>query len=260
MFLFNYVKSLTENREKNMADSKLILLSCQDVGLQMGRKDILSSISFCIHQGERIALIGPNGAGKSSLCRLILGLLKPTSGNIKYHTSINFGYVPSYLTVNPLLPIDVISFMRLGAKGDDKEEIAFFLDQTDLWDKRHHSLHHLSSGERQRMLIAKALFKKPNLLILDEALSHVNFSGQQALVDLIDRQQEQLKFSSITVSHDMFLVLARTDNVICINRHISCIGKPMDISQHPEIVRLLGEDFARNLAYYGHHHHIKQEA
>ncbi len=241
-----------------MANSKLILLSCQDISLQIGQKNILSSVSFCIHQAERIALIGPNGAGKSSLCRVILGLLKPSSGALKHHGQINFGYVPSYLAVNPLLPIDVASFMRLGTVKGDEEELAFFLNETDLWNKRHHSLHHLSSGERQRMLIAKALFKKPNLLILDEALSHVNFSGQQALVDLIDKQQEKLKFASIVVSHDMFLVLARTDNVICINQHVSCIGKPMDISQNPEIIRLLGEDFARNLAYYGHHQHLHQ--
>lgn len=239
-----------------MANSKSILLSCQNIHLQKNKEEILSSVDFDIHQGERIALIGPNGAGKSSLCRVILGLIKPTSGSIKYHRPINFAYVPPYLAVNPLLPIDVVSFMRLGFDRSSKEEMEFFLNQTDLWSKRHHSLHHLSSGERQRMLIAKALLKKPNLLILDEALSHVNFSGQQSLIDLIDQQQEILNFASIFVSHDMFLVLAKTDNVICINRHISCIGKPLDISQNPEIINLLGADFARNLAYYSHHEHF----
>lgn len=243
-----------------MADINHLLLSCQDISFYHGKQNILQNISFSIHKEERLALIGPNGAGKSSLCRLILGLIKPSSGRIILHDAVTMAYVPSYLAVNPLLPMDIASFMSLGTKKYPKEEQEFFLQQTGLWNKRHHALQHLSSGERQRMLLAKALLKRPNLLILDEALSHVNFTGQQQLLDLINQQQEQQKFASIAVSHDMFLVLAQTHRVICINKQVSCIGKPTDISGNPEIAHLLGEDFVRNLAYYGHHHHHKQES
>lgn len=216
----------------------------------MNRQWILSSIDLKIETGEQISLIGPNGAGKSSLCRMILGLIQPTNGKIWRKKGLRFSYVPTYFSSNQLLPLNIFDFMKLGDQKYLSKDIHFWLEKLDLEEKSQHMLWSLSSGERQRLMMAKALMRKPDLLVLDEALSHISFSGQKDIIALINETQKEQGFASIYVSHDMFWVMAQTHRVICINRHISCMGQPEDISAHPEVQELLGGHYT----YYRHQH------
>ncbi len=241
-----------------MEKKEQILISCKDISLRIGKKQILNDIDFAIHKGEFISLIGPNGAGKSSLCRLILGLEKPTAGKINRQKAIKISYIPQIFSVNTLLFMRVCDFMRLNKKDYDYRRIDYLLSQVELAEKSEHMLQNLSGGERQRLLIAKALLKKPDLLVMDEALTHVNFSGQQKLIELIYKEREAEKFAILMVSHDMFWVMAKTDNVICINKSLYCSGKPVDVSQNTMISELLGAEFTKNLSYYHHHDHYHE--
>lgn len=238
-----------------MAKKEQSLISCKNLNLQIGKKQILKDIDFHIDSGEFISLIGPNGAGKSSLCRVILGLEKNITGKIERKKNLKISYVPQTFTINKLLPVSAYEFMMLN-KGDYSASRAqYLLEEAELGGKQDYHLQNLSGGERQRLLIAKALLKKPELLVMDEALSNINLAGQQKLIDLIYKEREALGFSILMVSHDMFWVMAKTDKVICINQNLYCSGKPMDISQNKALSDLLGHEFAQKLSYYQHHEH-----
>ncbi|MFV0432205.1 MAG: metal ABC transporter ATP-binding protein [Alphaproteobacteria bacterium] len=241
-----------------MAIKEDIIIKCRDVSWIVDNRAILSDVNLEIKRGEFISLIGLNGAGKSSLCKLILELIKPTKGQIIRQKDLSVSYVPQFFDANQLVPLKIEDFMQLTLRKVETEEIKELLLEVELWDKRHLPLQSLSGGERQRLLVAKALLSHPNLLVLDEAFSHVNLSGQQKLIQLINKKRKLIDFSILMVSHDMFWVMAQTDRVICVNHGISCSGEPLDISQDPMISSLLGEDFTKNLAYYHHNHHHKQ--
>ncbi len=239
-----------------MVKKEKMLISCQGLNLKISEKQILTNIHLNIHQNKFISLIGPNGAGKSSLCRLILGLEKPTSGIIERKKNMKVSYIPQIFSVNTFLPMSSYEFMKLNREGYDKKRVQYLLKQVGLEQKKDYRLQNLSGGERQRLLIAKALLKKPELLVMDEALSHINLAGQQKLIELIYNEREVLNFSILMVSHDMFWVMAKTDNVICINQSVFCSGKPVDISKNSAISDLLGKEFSQNLSYYHHHDHL----
>lgn len=241
-----------------MKDEKIIQL--ENIFWEVDNRLILDDINLSISKGEYISLIGPNGAGKSSLCKLILGLIKPTRGNLKKKPNLQVAYVPQIFSVNNVIPIKIEEFMYLSLKNTLKTEVKELLTEVELWHKRTLPIQSLSGGERQRLLIAKALIGKPDLLVLDEAFSHINFSGQEKLIQLVNNHKKSFDFSVLMVSHDMFWVMAQTDRVVCVNHSISCSGKPIDISKNPIISNLLGDEFTKNLSYYNHqaHHHHHQ--
>ncbi len=238
-----------------MAKKEQSLILCKNLNLKIGKKHILKDIDFEIKPNQFISLIGPNGAGKSSLCRVILGLEKNIKGKIEQKKKLKISYVPQNFVVNKLLPVTAYEFMMLNKEDYSVERAQYLLKEAGLDDKKDNHLQHLSGGERQRLLIAKALLKKPELLVMDEALSNINLAGQQKLMDLIYKERELLGFSILMVSHDMFWVMAQTDEVICINQSLYCSGRPMDISQNKALADLLGHEFAQKLSYYQHHDH-----
>lgn len=240
-------------------DDKIIQLD--NISWEVDDRLILDDINLSISKGEYISLIGPNGAGKSSLCKLILGLIKPTSGTVTKAQNLQVAYVPQIFSVNNIIPIKIEEFMKLSLKNTSTNEVEELLTEVELWHKRFLPIQSLSGGERQRLLIAKALIGKPDLLVLDEAFSHINFSGQEKLIQLVNNHKKQIDFSVLMVSHDMFWVMAQTDRVICVNHSISCSGKPIDISKNPIISNLLGAEFTKNLSYYNHqaHHHHQEQ-
>lgn len=232
------------------------LVSCQSVFVEFNHQVVLKDVSFSIEMGKIITLLGPNGAGKSTLVKLVLGLLTPTKGTIIRQPNLTIGYVPQKLKLDPTLPLTVKRFMQLN-KNITENDISNMLQRVNALNLINKTMHQLSGGETQRVLLAQALIKKPQLLILDEPTQGVDVNGQSALYNLIANAKNEFNCSVLMVSHDLHLVMAKTDIVICLNKHICCEGAPSLISSDPEFIALFGQNTANELAIYKHHHNYQ---
>jgi zinc transport system ATP-binding protein len=210
-----------------------------------------------LEKGKITTLIGPNGAGKSTLVKVILGLQKPTSGKLNRQRKLKIGYVPQKLKLNDSLPLNVTRFLNLAGKYSKQECI----DALRLVGAEHllnSNMHRLSGGENQRVLLARALLQRPQLLVLDEPAQGVDIQGQIDLYDLIESIRHRFDCGVFMVSHDLHLVMAKTDDVICLHHHVCCSGSPATITQHPSYIALFGNAARDSLAFYHHdheHHH-----
>lgn len=229
------------------------LVRLDNICMNFNGVNVLDNISLTLESNNIITLIGPNGAGKSTLVKCILGLQKPSSGRIIKNPSIKIGYVPQKLKINENLPLTVARFLKLSPKISQLE-ITQALDLVGTSHLYHANMHTLSGGELQRVLLANALLKKPNLLVLDEPVQGVDVNGQLELYNLIVDLKEKLKCAVLMVSHDLHLVMAKTDEVICLHHHICCQGTPKTISEHPEYLSRFGTQVNEMLALYQHSH------
>lgn len=224
------------------------LLTIDGVGLYYEDRTILEGISFTLDAGQITTLIGPNGAGKTSLIRIILGLQKASSGTIEIARQARIGYMPQRLTIDPSLPLSVLSFLQLAQR--DKDLCRQALEQADIPHLSKSPMAHLSGGETQRVLLARAVLRKPQLLILDEPGQGLDISGQESLYRHIGQIRDKTGCGILLVSHDLHLVMAATDDVLCLNRHICCYGSPERVSSDP----VFRELFGGRTALYTHHH------
>lgn len=229
-----------------------LLLSARDICVHADGKQLLDHIHLDLHEGEIVTVIGPNGAGKTTLLKTLLGLIQPSKGILTRADTLRVGYMPQKLSLNPLLPITVQRFLRQTAA--DAAAISRTLIETGVADLLHQSLHKISGGELQRVLLARALLRKPELLVLDEPAQGVDVCGQADLYRLIADVRNRYHCGVLLVSHDLHLVMAATDTVICLNQHICCHGHPEHVSQHPEYLQLFGKQIADDIAVYTHHH------
>lgn len=234
------------------------LAHLEHLSVELDGRRVLDNISMELEKGKITTLIGPNGAGKSTLVRVILGLQKPTSGSISKPKKLKIGYVPQKLKLNELLPLSVTRFLNLAGKFSKQERI----DALRLVGAEHlinNNMHRLSGGENQRVLLARALLQRPALLVLDEPAQGVDVQGQIDLYELIDSIRHRFDCGVFIVSHDLHLVMAKTDNVICLHHHVCCSGSPATITQHPSYIALFGNTARESLAFYhhdhSHHHH-----
>lgn len=214
---------------------------------------VLSNISFSLISNRIVTLIGPNGAGKSTLIRVILGLIKPDLGSVIRKPNILIGYVPQKIYLNHLLPITVERFMQLSKIKKDVN-ILKVLKRVNAESLRYLPLQKLSGGEIQRVLLAKALLNNPQLLILDEPLQGVDIMGQLDLYKLINKIRSEIQCSVFIVSHDLNFVMAKTDYVICLNKHICCSGAPKKVFKSSEFISIFGLERIKKLAIYQHNH------
>jgi len=235
-----------------MTHNHSIILQCKQLSHQFQGQEVLKNISFELQEGKILTLIGPNGSGKSTLIRLLLGLLKPQQGQIYQRPKLRIGYMPQKLHVNPSLPLTVARFLTLNTqiKLAQQQNI---LELTEIQAILHKPLQKVSGGEMQRLLLARALLRRPNLLVLDEPAQGVDINGQQELYRIISQVRDEHACSVFMVSHDLHLVMAASDFVICLNHHICCTGHPESVSQHPEYLRLFGA-LDNSMALYNHHH------
>ena len=199
---------------------------------------IIEDVSFESRLGEITTIIGPNGAGKSTLIKIVSGVLSPTEGTVTIPNHWILGYVPQKIALNRFMPLKVSRFLSLAHVNREARNWA--LERLNILHLRAAQIHDLSGGEFQRVLLARAISRKPQLLILDEPLQGVDISGQTTLYSLIENLKDELNCAVLMVSHDLHLVMAQTDHVLCLNRHLCCHGKPEKISQHPEYIRLFG--------------------
>lgn len=234
------------------------LVELNNVSVDFNDRRVLDNVSLTIHPGKITTLIGPNGAGKSTLVKIILGLLKPHRGNVKRKKALTIGYVPQKLRLNDTLPLTVFRFMVLTGHYSQQEVI----QSLSLVGAEHlieSDMHKLSGGETQRVLLAKALLRRPDVLVLDEPAQGVDVQGQIDLYDLIQSVRERFGCAVFMVSHDLHLVMAKTDDVICLQHHVCCSGTPGDISKHPSYLAMFSNQTDAALAVYhhqhAHHHH-----
>jgi len=235
-----------------MQNSQNTLIKAQNLCLNIAGRQILEAVSVEVKQGEIVTLVGPNGSGKSSLVRLLLNLSKPDSGRVDQKENLRIGYMPQKIHIDPVLPLSVKRFLQL--VGDiTQSEINQVAEQVEVVSLLNHPVQDISGGEFQRVLLARALLRKPDLLVLDEPAQGVDINGQQQLYQLISSIRDQLGCGVLMVSHDLHLVMAATDQVLCLNTHICCQGHPEDVSKHPEYLKLFGSSLD-GLAVYTHHH------
>lgn len=229
------------------------LIDARDVEVRFGDHAVLTGASVSVRAGEVVTLIGPNGAGKTSLVRALLGLVKPARGTVKRKAGLVVGYMPQRLSIDPALPITVKRFLALGAPHRTRD-IDAALVEAGAGHVQDHPMQGISGGEMQRVLLARALLREPGLLVLDEPVQGVDVTGQAELYRLIDDIRKRRGVGVLMVSHDLHVVMAKTDHVVCLNRHVCCAGHPHAVSRDPEFVALFGEDIASTLAVYSHNH------
>jgi len=221
--------------------------------MSFGRRQVLSHITLSVQPAEIVALIGPNGSGKSTLARILLGILRPDAGSVMRRPDLRIGYVPQRLSVDGVLPLPVRRLLGLTNKVS-VEAMQRTLDEVGASGLMDAAVHDLSGGELQRVLIARALLRNPDLLVLDEPTASVDFNGQIALFELISRIRDERGCGVLTISHDLHLVMAATDRVICLNGHVCCEGRPETVSRDPAYMQLFGPRAAETLAVYTHDH------
>ena len=238
--------------ETTGADAAL-LARARGIRVSFGGPQVLADVDLTVSRGEVVSLVGPNGSGKTTLLRALLGLIRPDAGTVWLRPGIRVGYMPQRLTVEPVLPLSVRRFLEL-ARRCSPARIERVLDEVGAKHAVDYPLQTLSGGELQRVLLARALVREPDLLVLDEPVQGVDLSGQAELYGLIGRIRLERTCGVLMVSHDLNLVMAATDEVICLNHHVCCAGRPETVSRHPEYIALFGPQIARSLAVYAHDH------
>ncbi|MBP2167048.1 zinc transport system ATP-binding protein [Erwinia toletana] len=234
------------------------LITLENISVSFGQRRVLSDVSLKLEPGRILTLLGPNGAGKSTLVRVVLGLIAPSAGKLDRPAGLRIGYVPQKLHLDSTLPLTVDRFMRL-RPGVKRADILPALKRVQAGHLLEYPLQKLSGGETQRVLLARALLNNPQLLVLDEPTQGVDVNGQVALYDLIDQLRRELNCGVLMVSHDLHLVMAKTDEVLCLNQHICCSGTPEVVSTHPEFISMFGPRGAEQLAIYRHHHNHRHD-
>ena len=246
------------------------LIEAVGIDVRFGSQTVLGGVDAAVHEGEIVTLIGPNGAGKTTLVRVLLGLERVDSGTVARRPGLRIGYMPQRIEVEPTLPLTVYRFLTLtvGRGGAAmKTRVAAVLDEVGAGAVSGRPFRDLSGGEVQRVLLARALLRDPDLLVLDEPVQGVDVTGQAELYRLIRGIRGERGCGVLLVSHDLHLVMAATDRVICLNRHVQCAGHPEEVSRDPAYVALFGESVAADLAVYRHrpahrhdHDHAGKEA
>lgn len=205
-----------------------------------------------VYPAEIVTIIGPNGSGKTTLLKILLGLVPPSEGDIFLHPTLRIGYVPQVIQFDPIMPLAAYDLLKLIEK--DHERIMQVAAEVEITGYLRRQLYALSGGELQRVMLAQALLNQPQLLVLDEPVQGVDFNGQARLYKLIREVARARECAVLMVSHDLHLVMAETDHVICLNRHICCSGTPHNVSKDAEFISLFGAETAKQIAYYVHHH------
>lgn len=230
------------------AVSSDVLIRLRGISKHFGDHAVLRRVDLSITAHRIITLIGPNGAGKTTLVKILLGLLAPDGGLVEKSAKLRIGYMPQKLSIEPTLPLTVSRFLQFAEA--DITACQGALARTGIAHLLNNPVQGLSGGETQRMLLARALLRKPNLLVLDEPVQGVDVSGQEALYQLIASLRDELNCAIFMVSHNLHLVMAATDEVVCLNQHVCCSGSPQQVSTDPAFVELFGA----KTALYSHDH------
>lgn len=230
-----------------------MLISLENVGVRRAEKWLVRGISMTVEPGEIVTMIGPNGSGKSTTAKVALGILRADEGIARQQPNLRVSYVPQKLDVNWTLPLTVTRFLQLTNKASTSQMMAA-LEATETAHLAQAQMSKLSGGEFQRVLLARAIIRSPELLVLDEPVQGVDFTGEIALYELIEKLRTQLGCGVLLISHDLHMVMSTTDRVLCLNGHVCCSGTPANVASSQEFLSLFGEHAATSLAFYKHKH------
>ena len=231
---------------------KKILVKLENVGVFQNNKWLVEDVSLIIEKGKIVTLIGPNGSGKTTTAKIALGIHKNIKGKVKKFTD-RIGYVPQKISIDWTLPIRVTDFIQL-THNLNENEIENSLKLTGVKHLKNNDLRNLSGGEFQRVLIARAISKKPDLLVLDEPVQGVDFKGEIALYELIKTISDKINCGILLISHDLHVVMTATDYVVCLNGHVCCSGSPSSVAKNKEYQKLFGDRASTILSVYEHRH------
>ena len=232
--------------------SAAFLLEARDVSFRAGTQTILEHVSLRLHENEILTLIGPNGAGKTTLLRLLIGLERPSTGTVWRREGLRLGYMPQTLQIDAALPLSAGRFLQVAER--DMNRVRAVAGEVGVTRLLQTPLASVSGGELQRLLLARALLRDPELLLLDEPVQGVDIAGQAELYALIREVRERHRCAVLMISHDLHVVMASTDTVLCLNRHVCCAGRPEVVSHDPAYLQLFGRQAAEQIAVYTHHH------
>lgn len=236
-----------------MPQSNQPLITLTNAGLFRDGRWLVRGVDLHVDAGEIVTLIGPNGSGKSTTAKIALEISKPDEGHVERRKNLRVSYVPQKVAVDWTLPLTVERFMTLTGSVP-APEIASAMEATGVAHLSNHEVRTLSGGEFQRVLLARAAARKPELLVLDEPVQGVDFSGEIALYDLIKKIRDDLQCGVLLISHDLHVVMAATDRVLCLNGHVCCSGTPKSVASSAEYQALFGARATPTLAVYEHHH------
>jgi zinc transport system ATP-binding protein len=229
------------------------LVAVDNLSVSYGAKTVLSHVSLTIEAGEIVTIVGPNGSGKTSLLRSIIGAVKPSRGRVTPQSGLRVGYVPQRLHIDPTLPITVARFLAL-PRGVSTLQLDAALAQAGVPDLSGAQMSQLSGGQFQRVLLARALIGKPQLLLLDEATQGLDQPGSAAFYRQIETVRCNTGCAVLMISHELHVVMSASDRVICLNGHVCCEGTPDVVASAPEYRALFGSGTMGALALYRHDH------
>ena len=229
------------------------LIRAEHLSVALDGHAVLTDVSLAVQPGEIVTILGPNGSGKSTLLRALLGIVPATGGRVARRDGLVIGYVPQRLAVDRTLPMTVRRFLSLPRRVGDAAASAA-LARVGVPDVGQRQMADLSGGQFQRVLLARALLAGPDLLILDEPTQGLDQPGEAAFYRLIEEVRRETGVAVLMVSHDLHVVMAASDRVICLNGHVCCEGTPRVVSTAPEYRALFGLGTQGALALYQHVH------
>ncbi|MEZ5667014.1 MAG: metal ABC transporter ATP-binding protein [Alphaproteobacteria bacterium] len=229
------------------------LIRAEGLGVRAQDHWVLRNVDIAVASGEIVTLIGPNGGGKTTLVRALLGVAHIHRGTVVRRPGLTVGYVPQRLRIDPTLPLTVRRMMTATSRHDGAE-LRQALEATGVAHTLDRPVQRLSGGELQRVLLARAMMRKPALLVLDEPVQGVDYAGEAALYQLIADTRARTGCGVLMVSHDLHIVMAATDRVVCLNGHVCCTGSAHDVSGSPEYRALFGPRAVDAIAVYAHKH------
>lgn len=230
-----------------------MLVQAQGITVRHGGRAVLQGVSLGIAPGEIVTVIGPNGSGKTTLLRALLGIERLAEGRVEHRAGLRVGYVPQKLAIDRTLPMTVRRFLSLPRAVPDAEAKAA-LARTGVAEAAGRQMAALSGGELQRVLLARALLSKPELLVLDEPTAGLDQPGEAAFYRLLEQVRAETGAAVLLVSHDLHVVMAASDRVVCLNGHVCCEGTPQVVREAPEYRALFGHGTQGALALYRHDH------